>query len=132
MSQFDQLPYFRDYLEQILRPRVAKHLEEIRSALTESVWHELLARMGQEQGISTDAAGMQKLRSMLEEGLNLRLTAHIVGSLEGPGVSTGNGHAAEAGREEATRFSDTREGVVDAGFPNNPLARAVGQIRKTR
>jgi hypothetical protein len=122
----DQLPYIREYVEQILRPRVAKVIEDVRGSLTDAVWSELLTRIAREQGGAYDVAAMQKLRSLLEEGLKLRLSAHIVASFDGAAPSA-NGHASDAGRTE-----DERENVsvVESGLVNNPLARAMGNIRR--
>jgi hypothetical protein len=125
----DQLPYIREYVEQILRPRVAKVIEDVRASLTEAVWTELLTRIAREQGSAYDAAGLQKLRTIVEQGLNLRLTAHVVASFDGSAGATpaSNGHSPEAGRVE-----DERENVavVESGLMNNPLARAMGNVRR--
>jgi hypothetical protein len=124
----DQLPYIREYVEQILRPRVAKVIEDVRGSLTEAVWAELLNRIAHEQGVSYDAAGLQKLRCIIEQGLNLRLTAHVVANFEGAAPApAANGHPMDA-----VRIEDERENVavVESGLMNNPLARAMGNIRR--
>jgi hypothetical protein len=126
----DQLPYIREYVEQILRPRVAKVIEDVRGSLTEAVWTELLTRIAREQGSAYDAAGLQKLRTIIEQGLSLRLTAHVVANFESaaPGAAApSNGHPMDA-----VRVEDERENVavVESGLMNNPLARAMGNVRR--
>jgi hypothetical protein len=126
---FDQLPYLREYVEEILRPRVARVIEDVRGSLTEAVWAELLTRIAREQGTTYDAAGLQKLRTIIEQGLNLRLTAHVVVSFEGAPAPApaGNGHSVDTGRTEGERENVA---VVESGLMNNPLARAMGNIRR--
>lgn len=131
MSQqtgLDQLPYIREYVDQILRPRVAKVIEDVRGSLTEAVWAELLTRIAREQGSAYDAAALQKLRTIVEQGLNLRLTAHVVANFEGaPPAAASNGHPMDA-----VRVDEERENVavVESGLMNNPLARAMGNVRR--
>jgi hypothetical protein len=117
---FDQIPYYREYLEHILKPRVIRALEEIRQRFSERAWAELVAKMAEEQrpGASADPEALQKLRGMLEQGLRLQLNAALSASFAGAPVEGGapsNGAAAD---------------VVEQGFPDNPLARAVGGVRR--
>jgi hypothetical protein len=121
----EQLPYFREYLEQILKPRVGKIIDEIRSSLTEQVWAHVLDRMSREQNGNADPASIERMRAMLEQALKLRMTAHIVADFDGAGYAQA-APGASAGGAEVRDSVD----VVDAGFPNNPLARAVGGIRR--
>jgi hypothetical protein len=121
---FDQIPYYREYLEHILKPRVVRALEEIRQRAGERAWAELVAKMAEEQkaGASADPEALQKLRGMLEQGLRLQINAVISASFGGAPVEGGApGNGAE-GRANAE--------VVEQGFPDNPLARAVGGVRR--
>src|SRR3954465_2564647 len=92
MSQaagFDQIPYYREYLEHILKPRVIRAVEELRQRVTERAWAELVARMAEEQrpGASSDPEAMQKLRVMLEQGLRLQLAGVLTASFGGAEAS---------------------------------------------
>src|SRR5262245_39022860 len=44
-----QLPYFREYVEQILRPRVVRAIEDVRVDLPSYVWESVLQRLAAEQ-----------------------------------------------------------------------------------
>jgi len=126
----EQLPYYREYVDQILKPRVGRIIDDIRSALTDQVWTELLGRMARDQGMPADAASIEKMRVLVEQGLKLRLSAHIVADFAGQNGAPapgGNAHvvpAANAAVEERGNVD-----VIDPAFPNNPLARAVGGVR---
>jgi hypothetical protein len=122
---FDQIPYYREYLDHILKPRVIRALEDIRQRFSERAWAELVAKLAEDQrpGASADPEALQKLRGMLEQGLRLQLNAALSASFGGgpaESIAGGNGSAHD-GRVNAE--------VVD-GFPDNPLARAVGGVRR--
>ena len=124
---FDQqIPYYREYLEHILKPRVIRAVEEIRSKLTERVWNDLVARMAEEQraGSSEDPEAVGKLRAMIEQGLRLQLATSLTGSF---GAAPVEGTVVQPGAPERPQVE-----VVDQpqGFPDNPLARAVGGVRR--
>jgi hypothetical protein len=116
---FDQIPYYREYLEHILKPRVIRALEEIRQRFSERAWAELVAKMAEEQrpGASADPESLQKLRGMLEQGLRLQLNAALSASFGGAPA-------------ESVASNGAGPDVVDQGFPDNPLARAVGGVRR--
>lgn len=122
------LPYYREYLDQILRPRVVRLIEEVRANLAAHAWNELLERMAEEQnpGASTDPATIQKMRVLLEQTLGLKVGVHMHAEFsDGPTV-----RPAAAPAAEPVRRPDQVE-VVDRGaFPDNPLARAVGGMRR--
>ena len=118
-----QLPYYREYMEQILKPKVGKIIDEVRGSLVEIVWHEVLQRMAHEQGAPTDVQALDQLRSLLEQGLRLRMTAHVVADFEG------SGHA-QQGTPGMDAEAHANAEVIDQAFPSNPLARAVGGIRR--
>jgi len=129
----DQLPYYQEYIEQILKPRVARVVEDVRANLTEQVWAELLARVAEDQkaGASADPKVVAKLRAMLEQTLKLTIQADLAaefGGVAAPAPETANGHRPGGGGQP----NDGREGVdvIDRNFPNNPLARAVGGMKR--
>ncbi len=126
-DSLNQLPYYREYVEQILRPRVGRMIDELRSQLTEQVWGVLLERMAQDQrpGSPTDAQSIDKLRSLLTETLGLRLNVQL-GAEFG---TASNGTAAPAHNSGAGNVNPAANNVVERTFPNNPLARAVGGVR---
>jgi hypothetical protein len=134
MSQASQpalnhLPYYREYLEQILKPRVVSVIEEIRAGLTEEVWSHLLTRIAEEQqpGGNPDAAALAQLKSLLEQTLRLRLGVQLSADFDGTPAVAGPAPTvvAPGGREGRDNVN-----VVDRSFPNNPLARAVGGVRR--
>ena len=111
-----QLPYYREYVEQILRPRVGKMVEDIRGQLAQSVWDALLQRVAHDQGAAPDAPTIERLRSLLTETLGLKLNVQLTAEFAAPAPAPA----------AAPQAND----VVDRQFPNNPLARAVGGVRK--
>jgi len=121
-GSFDQIPYYREYLEHILKPRVIRAVEELRQRFTERAWAELVAKMAEDQrpGASADPEALQKLRGMLEQGLRLQLAGALTASFGGAPVEASPNGA--EGRANAD--------VVDPAFPDNPLARAVGGVRR--
>lgn len=127
MSQagLDQIPYYREYLDHILKPRVVRALEDLRARFAEKAWSDLLERMAADQGpgASRDPETLALLRAMLEQGLRLQLNASISASFAAAGETPAqvvNGAGADV------RAADT----VEQGFPDNPLARAVGGVRR--
>jgi hypothetical protein len=130
-ASLEQLPYYREYVDQILKPRVGKIIEDVKASLTERVWGEVLHRMAREQGTSADPAALEQLRVLLEDGLKLRMTAHVVADFAGgPSASPIPAQVMQA----AGASADVRENVevIEGGFPNNPLARAVGGVRRAQ
>lgn len=138
--RLEQLPYYREYVEQILRPRVVRLVEEVRANLGDRVWAELLALMAEDQqpGSSGDQATLESLRSMLEGTLGLRLsvqmnTEFVGGSVESaPGGGGAVGSAGSGGAGAPTANADGRHNVdvVNHKIPDNPLVRSVMGIRK--
>lgn len=133
MSQFDNgqprldhLPYYREYIEHILKPRVVRLVEQVRANLTEQVWADLLERVAEEQqpGAGTDPQTIQHLRTLIQDALRLRITAQIHAEFDGSPVA-----AEPVGRAAGSEGRDNLT-VVDRAFPNNPLARAVGGVRR--
>jgi hypothetical protein len=129
-GRLDALPYYREYLEQILKPRVASVVEEIRVGLTDQIWAHLLQRIAQDQnpGAAADPQALQQLKNMLEQTLGLHLGVQLIAEFDGtPAVPGPTPTAVQPGKGEAGRDNVN---VVDRTFPNNPLARAVGGVRR--
>jgi hypothetical protein len=121
--RIEQLPYYQEYLEQILRPRVVRVLDDVRPRLAEYVWQELLARTAHEQGDTQPTPeSLDRLRSMLEATLGLQIEAHF-------NATFSSAPAAAPRTSENTPQRQNVE-VVDRSFPDNPLARAVGSVRR--
>ena len=120
-----QLPYYREYVDQILKPKVARIIDGVRASLSERVWHEVLEEMAREQGAGTDPQALDQLRDLLEQGLHLRMTAHVVADFDGAGYAPAANNAAGMDAEPRANAE-----VIDQAFPSNPLARAVGGIRR--
>lgn len=119
-GSMEHLPYYREYVEQILRPRVVRLVDEVRANLANHVWNELLERMAEDQnaGGSMDAALIQKMRILLEQTLGLRIGVQMQAEFGEP-------------VRAATPIAADRVDVVDRNaFPDNPLARAVGGMRR--
>lgn len=129
-TRLDHLPYYREYLEQILKPRVASVVEEIRAGLTDQVWAHLLQRIAEDQnpGATPDPQTLQQLKAMLESTLRLHLGVQLTADFDGtPAVPGAAPTPVQPGAKGEGRDNVN---VVDRNFPNNPLARAVGGVRR--
>lgn len=124
--RMDQLPYYQEYVEQILKPRVLRLMDDVRGRLTEHAWQDLLVFLAQEQGDSQpDPETLARLRAMLESALGLQIEVQAA-------VHCAPGAAAAAGSARRVEPGEPRHNVevVDRSFPDNPLARAVGSVRR--
>lgn len=71
---FDDLPYFQDYLKNVLRPRVERAIETVNKTLTETVWKQVIAEVAADQpGMSEMSAAL--LKPLLEGKLGLKMQA---------------------------------------------------------
>jgi hypothetical protein len=125
-SRPEQLPYYQEYVDQILKPRVLRLLEEVRGRLAEHAWQDLLVHMAHEQGDTEPSPdSLAKLRTMLESTLGLTVHVQL-------GVECHGGAPAEAPARRLEPSGESRHNVevVDRNFPDNPLARAVGSVRR--
>ncbi|MBX3375953.1 MAG: hypothetical protein KF678_02985 [Phycisphaeraceae bacterium] len=124
-AALDHLPYYREYMDQILKPRIVKIVEEVRASLATHAWNEILERMAEDQnaGGSTDAATIQKMRTLLEQTLGLRLGVSLDAEFS-------DGTAPRPQGSETVRRADQVEVIDRSPFPDNPLARAVGGLRR--
>ena len=74
-NQLSSLPYFSEYLDTVLRPRVERALTEVRAQLSESALNEVVRIISEEQsGDMPDAA----VRTLLEQTLGLRVRVEAV------------------------------------------------------
>lgn len=73
---FDDLPYFQDYLQNVLRPRVERAIETVNKSLTEAAWRQVIAEVAAEQPGTTEAA-TALLRPLLESKLGLKIEARL-------------------------------------------------------
>jgi hypothetical protein len=121
----EQLPYYQEYVEQILRPRALRLLEEVQGRLPEHAWQDLLVHMAREQGDDQpDPQALAQLRELLETALGLKIEVDV-------NITIGEGHP-KATRKPPAEDRPERHNVevVDRSFPDNPLARAVGSVRR--
>jgi hypothetical protein len=114
------LPYFREYLAQVLRPRIDSLIQDLNERLGEVAWRELLEAVSRDQSMPVDVAS---LRSLMEEQLGLRLDAQVRGMFAG---------SAQPGSAlPEPRVVNGVEPVEDAAatkrraMTSNPLANAV-------
>lgn len=122
---FADLPYLRDYLREVLRPRVDAVLRGVDAGLTETAWKLVLAGLAREQG---DAAiDPAVLRSMLEEHLGLRIEARMQAEFTQPA-------AASPPPQPASDQVEPPDVVMARRRPmtTNPLAQAVMDNRAAR
>jgi len=128
-ERIDQLPYYREYVEQILRPRVTRLIDDVRARLTEQVWAEIVERMAEDQKQGgTDAQSLEKLRALLTDTLGLKVNVQLEAQFGN--AQSGNAPAAAQPAPAPAAPANNGQDVVDRAFPNNPLARAVGGMRR--
>jgi hypothetical protein len=123
-NSLNHLPYYREYVEQILKPRVVKLIDEVRSGLAAHAWHLLLARMAEDQnpGSAADDHALLSIRSMLENTLGLHVGVQMQAEF-------GNAAPPVSHQAEQIRRPDQVD-VIERGFLENPLARAVNGVRR--
>jgi hypothetical protein len=130
-ERIDQLPYYREYVEQILRPRVTRLIDDVRARLTEQVWAEIVERMAEDQKQGgTDAQSLEKLRALLTDTLGLKVNVQLEAQFGNAQSETPPRQPSRRPRTRRTSPVNNGSDVVDRAFPNNPLARAVGGMRR--
>ena len=118
-NQLSSLPYFREYLDAVLRPRVERALTEVRAQLSESALNEVVRIISEEQsGDVPDAV----VRTLLEQtlGLQIRVEAVAVFANE-PGERAEMNVADESSDGSVERVEVRRRG----GPGGRPLINAV-------
>jgi hypothetical protein len=73
---FDDLPYFQDYLANVLRPRVERAIEKVNKSLTEAAWKQVIAEVASDQPEMTEMAAAM-LKPLLEGKLGLKIEATL-------------------------------------------------------
>jgi hypothetical protein len=123
LPAFDQLPYFDEYLREVLRPRVERAVQSIERSLEELVWRKVAKMLASEQpGASDETPAM--IRQLLEKRLGLSFQARL-----GHTYSIDGREAPSAAPVAAPADDDVREGEVVTIRRNEisagPLAQAV-------
>lgn len=109
-ARIPELPYFKEYLRDVLRPRVEAALQTLEAGLSDGAWHALVAQLaGEQNGPASDPA---VLRALIEEQLGLRIEIRIQAEFGAVEPAAG---AAEPDTVTAKRRPMT----------SNPLAQAV-------
>lgn len=130
-SRFDELPYFQEYVDHVLKPRVSRLIDRLEPRLAEWAWKYVIDRIVGEQKTGV-AASPDAVRALLEEQLGLTITIQVSGAFErepgempaSPIVVTAETTAPESPLRESVQV------VTQRRMPDNPLARAVGGMRK--
>ncbi len=114
ISKIVDLPYFKEYLRDVLRPRVEAALRTVEAGLPEAAWRALVAELGREQ--ADPAADPVVLRALIEEQLGLKIDVKLTADIGGPAPAGG-----------AVGPADSPEVVTAKRRPmtSNPLAQAV-------
>ena len=119
----DDLPYFQDYLQNVLRPKVERSIESLDRLLTEAAWRHIVASVASEQHGAPEGAA-SAIRPLLEQKLGLRISVKL-DSQFGASVPTsasvdlGEGVSRTPGQEGVDVMTVRRRPI------NNPIANAV-------
>src|SRR5882724_4670907 len=124
---FDDLPYFQDYLQNVLRPRMEQALESVSRSLTETAWRQVLAEVAAAdgQGKSEIAA---TLRPLLESKLGLRIETKLGSQFGVPKPKAPSAIDLESDTG-VTRVAGADVVTVRRPPVVNPLANAVANSR---
>lgn len=120
------MPYFREYLRTVLRPRVESLLQALNGRLDDVVWRELLEALSRDQG-GAGAMDSDTLRGLLEEHLGLRLDAQVRGTFAEAALP----EPPPAGTRPDDGANDA-SGARRRAVTVNPLANAVLDNRAPR
>ncbi len=118
-----EIPYFREYLRDVVRPRVEHAVRSIEANLNDNVWRAIVATLAADQQDGVDPAA---LRALIQDQLGLRIEAKLNAEFTQvlPPQQAASAPAAATGEPAP---GDTPE-VVTAkrrAMTNNPLAQAV-------
>ena len=118
---FDELPYFQEYLQAILRPKIEKTMETLDRLLTEAAWRHIIATVAAEQHLSAEVASTV-IRPLLEQKLGLKIQVKLESQFANSPPSltgdVGDGVAKPVG-------TDAEVLTVRRRPMNNPIANAV-------
>lgn len=122
IGAMSDIPFYREYLRDVVKPRVEHALRLIESNLSENVWRAVVATLAADQ---TDGVDPAALRALVQDQLGLkleaRLTAEFTNILPQPAA------VPAAADGEAGQPADAPE-VITAkrrAVTSNPLAQAV-------
>ena len=96
---FDDLPYFQDYLYNVLRPRVERAIESVNKSLTEAAWRQVIAEVASDQPEMSEMTTAM-LRPLLEGKLGLKIEALLSSQF---GVAKPSRPSSEANAPSACR-----------------------------
>ncbi len=126
------LPYFEDYLREVLRPRVERIIQRDQASWQDMVWQAVIQQVLAEQPVGShlDASTIDRI---LRDVLGLRIDASISASFQGPGAGGPPVRTLDAGDRAglATVASAPMNGapddavIMDRRGEGNPLLRAV-------
>ncbi|TVQ61658.1 MAG: hypothetical protein EA378_07885 [Phycisphaerales bacterium] len=128
------LPYWSDYLKQVLRPRVESVLQEHMGSWNDVVW-EVVARAVAEDQQGGQKMSPEQIRVLLQEQLAMQLEVDVSVRFGQPPASGADGGSGEATRADPSAKRD----VIDPQADNvdvrrrvniSPLAKAVGGGRR--
>ncbi len=71
---FDDLPYFRDYLQNVLRPRVDRAIDSVSKQLTDMAWKQVISEVAKDHPEMSEMS-TALLRPLLEGKLGLKIEA---------------------------------------------------------
>lgn len=74
---FDDLPYFQDYLQNVLRPRVERAIETVTKQLTETAWKQVIADVAAADELGKSEIATALLRPLIENKLGLRMETKL-------------------------------------------------------
>lgn len=110
------MPYFREYLTEVVRPRVEAALRSIEGGLTEGVWAAVVATLMKDDATADAGA----LRSLLEQHLGLKLQTRLTAEYAPPPAAPASTPGATSGAEPPDVVTARRRPMT-----SNPLAQAV-------
>ena len=118
-SQISDLPFFDEYLNAVLRPRVEQALARVHETLKQAAWNELVRIIAQQQegDVSDDS-----VRDLLEKKLGLQLIVDVSASVHGDNLAVTE-HADVIDR--ADRSVEQVEVRRRGGGSGKPLVNAV-------
>ncbi len=115
ISKIVDLPYFKEYLRDVLRPRVEAALRSVEAGLPDAAWRALVAQLIKEQG--EGSMDPVVLRTLIEEQLGARLDLRLVVEFNGSEPAAPGGASGAPDPEVVT--------AKRRPMTSNPLAQAV-------
>ena len=120
------LPYWGEYLRQVLRPKVEQTLDEHADNWNEMVW-ELVAQTIAEQQPGGAPASLEQISALLRDELGLRLQVSVSAEFVEP---EGTENPSHAGGEGVVSDSGAERVEVRRRTSVSPLAQAVSSPKR--